>query len=67
MTTYTTTEGYKIFYVQEGEKGLAIVLIHGVPTSSYQWSPVQQLISPYLTTYNIDLIGMGKSDMPLAG
>ena len=67
MNTYTTTEGYKIFYVQEGDRGLPIVLIHGVPTGSYQWSPVQQLISPYLTTYNIDLLGMGKSDKPLAG
>jgi pimeloyl-ACP methyl ester carboxylesterase len=59
MNTYTTVEGHQIFYIQEG---LPIILIHGVPTGSYQWSPVQQLISPYLTNYNIDIIGMGKSE-----
>jgi pimeloyl-ACP methyl ester carboxylesterase len=53
--------------VQEEEKGLPIVLVHGVPTGSYQWSPVQHPITPYLKTYNIDIIGMGKSDKPLDG
>ncbi len=67
MEAYATVENYKIFYVQEGKGGLPIVLLHGVPTSSHQWRPVQKLLSPYLTTYNIDLLGMGRSDKPLEG
>jgi pimeloyl-ACP methyl ester carboxylesterase len=67
VETYATVEGHRIFYVQDGERGLPIVLVHGVPTGSYQWSPVQRLLARYLNTYNIDLIGMGKSDKPLAG
>jgi 2-hydroxymuconate-semialdehyde hydrolase len=67
MEVYATVASQKIFCVKEGEAGLPIVFIHGVPTSSHQWRPVQKLLSPYFTTYNIDLIGMGKSDKPLEG
>jgi pimeloyl-ACP methyl ester carboxylesterase len=59
--------GHEIFYRQEGEGGLPIVFIHGVPTSSHQWRPAQHLLAPYLRTYSIDLIGMGRSDKPLEG
>jgi len=58
-------EGQKIFYLQKGKQGPPIIFIHGVPTSSYQWLPVQNLVSSYVTTYNIDLIGMGRSSKPL--
>jgi pimeloyl-ACP methyl ester carboxylesterase len=36
--------------VRDGEAGLPIFLIHGVPSASFRWRPVQQLISPYLNT-----------------
>jgi len=58
-------DGQKIFYLQKGKQGPPIIFIHGVPTSSYQWLPVQNLVSSYVTTYNIDLIGMGRSSKPL--
>jgi pimeloyl-ACP methyl ester carboxylesterase len=67
VEAHATVEGHEIFYVREGERGLPIVFIHGVPTSSHEWRPVQHLLSPYLRTHNIDLIGMGKSDKPLEG
>jgi pimeloyl-ACP methyl ester carboxylesterase len=67
MEAHATVENHKIFYRKEGEQGLPIVFMHGVPTSGHQWRPVQHLLAPYLTTYNIDLIGMGKSDKPLEG
>ena len=57
--------GHNIYYEQAGEGGLPTVLIHGVPTGSFQWRHVQELLTPYLRTYNIDLIGMGNSDKPL--
>ncbi|MCL7419152.1 MAG: alpha/beta hydrolase [Halalkalicoccus sp.] len=56
-----------IHYRQAGEEGRPVVLIHGVPTASHQWRPVQELLAPYLETYAIDLIGMGDSDKPLEG
>jgi 2-hydroxymuconate-semialdehyde hydrolase len=65
-SSYATIEGHKIFYSKGmEERGLPIVFVHGVPTSSLEWLPVQRLLSPYLKTYRIDLIGMGKSDKPL--
>lgn len=60
-------KGYDIHFTREGEGGLPIVLIHGVPSASFRWRPAQQLISPYLRTYAFDLIGLGKSDKPLSG
>ncbi len=67
-SSYATIEGHKIFYSKgEEERGLPILFVHGVPTSSLNWLPVQRLLSPYLKTYRIDLIGMGKSDKPLQG
>jgi pimeloyl-ACP methyl ester carboxylesterase len=67
METYAIVQGHRIFYRKAGERGLPIVFVHGVPTSSHQWRPVQHLLAPYLLTYNIDLIGMGQSDKPLEG
>jgi pimeloyl-ACP methyl ester carboxylesterase len=67
MESTAAVEGHRIFSVQDGEGGLPIVFIHGVPTSHHQWRPVQHLLAPYLRTYAIDLIGMGGSDKPLEG
>lgn len=64
---YAVVEGHRLFHVREGEGGLPILLVHGVPSASFRWRPVQRLIAPYLTTHAFDLIGMGKSDKPLAG
>jgi pimeloyl-ACP methyl ester carboxylesterase len=64
---HAEVHGHRIFYRQAGDQGPPVVFIHGVPTSGQQWRPVQHLLSPYLTTYNIDLIGMGRSDKPLEG
>jgi 2-hydroxymuconate-semialdehyde hydrolase len=64
---YEQVLGHRIFYRHAGDDGPPIVFVHGVPTSSVQWQPVQHLVSRYLTTYSIDLIGMGHSDKPLDG
>lgn len=64
---HVTVKGHSLFTVSEGADGLPIALIHGVPSASFRWRPVQTLISPYLKTYAFDLIGMGKSDKPLEG
>jgi len=41
-------DGQKIFYLQNGKQGPPIIFIHGVPTSSYQWLPVQNLVSIFI-------------------
>ncbi len=64
---FAEVKGYKLYYVRDGEAGLPIFLIHGVPSASFRWRPVQELISPYLDTYAYDIIGMGKSDKPRRG
>lgn len=67
MEAHATVHGHRIFYRSEGERGLPIAFMHGVPTSGQQWRPVQHLLAPYLRSYNIDLIGMGRSDKPREG
>ena len=64
---YTEAMGYRFFHVSAGTAGLPILLIHGVPSASFRWRPVQSLIAPYLRTTAFDLIGLGKSDKPLEG
>ena len=65
MGEYATVKGHKLYYVSDGNAGMPIILIHGTPSASFRWRPVQRLIAPYLKTYAFDLIGMGKSDKPL--
>ena len=60
---YLTRGGRRIFYKQEGE-GKPLVLIHGFPTSSWDWNLLwPQLISQY-TCIAPDLFGFGFSDKP---
>ena len=67
MGEYATVKGHNLYYVSDGDAGMPIILIHGTPSASFRWRPVQRLIAPYLKTYAFDLIGMGKSDKPLKG
>lgn len=67
MSEYAEIDGRRLFFVREGGGGTPILLVHGTPSASFRWRPVQRLISPYLTTFAFDLIGMGKSDKPLTG
>lgn len=60
---YLNIDGSKIHYIEKGS-GDPILLLHGMPTSSYLW----RNIIPHLATLGRciapDLIGMGKSDKP---
>jgi pimeloyl-ACP methyl ester carboxylesterase len=53
-----------IAYVQQGE-GEPIVLIHGIPTSTYLWRNVIPLLATDFTVYALDLLGYGDSDKPV--
>jgi pimeloyl-ACP methyl ester carboxylesterase len=67
ISEFAEVDGHQLHYVGDGDSGLPVLLIHGVPSGAFRWRPVQKLISPYLKTYAYDLIGMGKSDKPLQG
>lgn len=65
----TTKEifNHQINYIQLGDEGSPLLFVHGVPTSSSQWFEVQQNLSDVYKTFNVDLIGMGRSAKPLEG
>jgi len=60
---YVDVHGSKMHYVEQGQ-GNPILLLHGIPTSSFVWRNV----IPHLATLGRciapDLIGFGKSDKP---
>ncbi len=64
---FANVMGHRLHFVRDGDGGLPIFLVHGVPSASFRWRPVQKLISPYLKTHAYDIIGMGKSDKPRTG
>ncbi len=56
--------GHRIFYRDEG-RGPCILLIHGYPTSSYDWQKVWPLLTAHYRVVALDLLGMGFSDKPV--
>lgn len=59
--TRVDTRNGTIAYVRAGE-GEPILLIHGIPTSTYLWRNVIPHLSRDLTVYALDLLGYGDSD-----
>jgi pimeloyl-ACP methyl ester carboxylesterase len=53
----------KIFYLQKGI-GPDLLIIHGYPYSSYEWSDCTEVLSRNFRVTLIDLLGMGFSDKP---
>jgi 2-hydroxymuconate-semialdehyde hydrolase len=51
-------------YVKAGEAPDAVVLLHGIPTSSYLWRNVIPLLQDDFTVYAPDMLGYGDSDKP---
>ena len=64
MGDYVTIDGHKIHYVKKGDKGEAIMLHHGIPSSSFLWRKVQDRLAQDFTVYAHDMLGYGKSDKP---
>jgi pimeloyl-ACP methyl ester carboxylesterase len=61
---YASVRGHRIHFEKHGEGGEPIVMIHGIPTSSFLWRHVQESLSGKYTTYALDLLGYGRSDKP---
>lgn len=58
--------GTKI-HVRQAGSGDPVVLLHGVPKTSYYWRHVLPLLSPHHTVITPDLRGLGDSDHAPAG
>ena len=56
-------EGQSIAFTDHGE-GRALVLLHGVPTSSWMYRKVIPLLQADLRVISIDLLGYGSSEKP---
>ena len=62
--TYRDTNCFDIGYTKWGNKGPAVIFIHGVPTNRRQWYDVQKRVAHFTRTLSFDLLGMGDSDKP---
>lgn len=56
-------KGHQIFYIEEGE-GPTLVLIHGFPTSSWDWQPIWSQLRQHYRVLAVDMLGFGFSDKP---
>lgn len=56
--------GRRIFVVDSGGPGLPLLLIHGFPTSSWDWAPVWDELATNRRVVAFDLLGFGFSDKP---
>ncbi|OUS32548.1 alpha/beta hydrolase [Gammaproteobacteria bacterium 45_16_T64] len=62
---FANLNGHSIFYIDEGSQELpAILLIHGFPTSSWDWEPIWEGLRQEYRVVCLDMLGFGFSDKP---
>jgi pimeloyl-ACP methyl ester carboxylesterase len=59
--------GHSINYQQQGEQGLAVLLVHGFGASVGHWRKNIPVLSKHCRCFAIDLIGFGASAKPTPG
>lgn len=62
--TWFSYRGHQIFYRVEG-KGQPLVLLHGFPTSSWDWYHLWDSLAASYQLITLDFIGYGFSDKPI--
>lgn len=62
-SSYVDVDGVNIHYIEAGS-GKTILLLHGVPASSYVWRNVLPYLADLGHCIAPDLVGFGKSDKP---
>lgn len=65
QTAFVPVGGGALAYRMQGA-GPSVLLIHGIPTSSFLWRHVVPPLAADLTAYAVDLLGYGDSDKPEA-
>lgn len=62
---FKTVLGHSIFVVDEGASDLpTILLLHGFPTSSWDWQPIWGELAKQYRLVALDMLGFGFSDKP---
>ncbi|WP_295877414.1 alpha/beta hydrolase [uncultured Zhongshania sp.] len=62
---YLKISGHQIFVKDEGDSQLPVLLlIHGFPTSSWDWSGVWDELKTHFRLVALDMLGFGFSDKP---
>lgn len=60
---FTQIDGHQIAYIDEG-KGVPLLLIHGIPSTSLMWREVIPVLSEQFRVIAPDLLNYGESEMP---
>ena len=55
----------KVNIETRGDKGPALLMVHGIPTNARLWRKVQGYLENRYRTFAMDMMGYGQSDMPL--
>ena len=61
--TFVDLRGYRMFYRREG-RGPALLLIHGYPTSSWDWARIWPELTTRYDVIALDMLGFGESAKP---
>ncbi len=57
--------GHQLFVVDEGpQTAPTLLLIHGFPTSSWDWAPMWSSLTEHYRVVAMDMLGFGYSDKP---
>ena len=67
---FIEANGYKIFLVTAGKaktKGHGVLIVHGFPGSSWDWSGVVPQLAKRTRVVVPDMVGFGQSDKPQTG
>ncbi len=57
--------GHRIFFHDSGGSRPVLVLLHGFPTSSWDWVPVRPMLGRHFRLIAPDFLGYGFSDRPV--
>jgi pimeloyl-ACP methyl ester carboxylesterase len=67
---FIEVNGNKIFIVTAGKaetKGRGVLIVHGFPGSSWDWSGVVPIVAKHTRVVVPDMLGFGRSDKPQTG
>ena len=56
-------QGHRLFLRNDGA-GAPLLLIHGFPTSSFDWAKIWPALARQYQLFAIDMLGFGQSDKP---
>jgi pimeloyl-ACP methyl ester carboxylesterase len=61
--TFVELGGHRMFFRREGQ-GPALLLVHGYPTSSWDWAPIWPALVARYDVVAMDMLGFGESAKP---